>query len=167
MGRRIEVELTSTRDDGSWTWRAAGARKPKGELDGALVYEGASVGDVMKVEAEFHVDGIEITEVFAPKQKKERTNLLELKSRPLRDDELVTTQRVRRDDRRSNRKGGNRDDKRRRGGSGGDSRSNRGERRRAPNLMHDQSRSGFAPVASTARPCSPRSAKSIALSWSS
>ena len=24
MGRRIEVELTSARDDGIWTWRAAG-----------------------------------------------------------------------------------------------------------------------------------------------
>ena len=34
MSRRIEIELTSTRPDGSWTWRAAGAREPKGVLDG-------------------------------------------------------------------------------------------------------------------------------------
>ncbi|MGF1599682.1 MAG: hypothetical protein ACFCVK_22675, partial [Acidimicrobiales bacterium] len=94
MGRRIEVELTSTRDDGSWTWRAAGARQPKGELTGELLYEGAKVGDVVKVEAEFHVDGIEITEVYAPKQKKERSDVLEMKSRQWKDDELVTTHRV-------------------------------------------------------------------------
>ena len=114
MGRRIEVELTSARDDGSWTWRAAGARQPKGEVAGSLLYDGASVGDVVKVEAEFHVDGIEVTEVFAPKKKKERTNLLEMKSRPLRDDELVTTQRSGRGDRRGG--GGGR---RREGGGGG------------------------------------------------
>ncbi len=94
MGRRIEVELTSTRDDGSWTWRAAGAKQPKGELSGDLLYNGAKVGDVVKVEADFHIDGIEVVEVFTPKAKKERSNLLEMKSRPFRDDELVTTQRV-------------------------------------------------------------------------
>lgn len=99
MGRRIDVELTSAREDGLWTWRAAGARQPRGELAGTLLYDGAKVGDVVRVEAEFHVDGIEVTEVFAPKSKRERTDLLELKPRPIRDDELVTTQRVRRDDR--------------------------------------------------------------------
>jgi hypothetical protein len=108
MGRRIEVELTSSRDDGSWTWRAAGARQPKGELVGSLLYDGAKVGDVVKVDAEFHVDGIEVIEVFAPRRKKERDDLLELKSRQWRDDELVTTQRVSRDDRRG-RRGRNRD----------------------------------------------------------
>ena len=30
VSRRIEIELTSARDDGSWTWRAAGAREPRG-----------------------------------------------------------------------------------------------------------------------------------------
>ncbi|MDH3683746.1 MAG: hypothetical protein OEV40_27810, partial [Acidimicrobiia bacterium] len=118
MGRRIEVELTSTREDGSWTWRAAGARQPKGELTGTLLYEGAQVGDVVKVEAEFHVDGIEVTEVFAPKKKKERSNLLELKSRPLRDDELVTTQRVGRDERRGGRRRSRDREPQRRGGEG-------------------------------------------------
>ncbi|MDH3293399.1 MAG: hypothetical protein OER95_03650, partial [Acidimicrobiia bacterium] len=102
VGRRIEVELTSSRDDGSWTWRAAGARQPRGELSGELLYSGAKVGDVIKVEADFHIDGIEVTEVYAPKAKKERTNILELKSRPVRDDELVTTERI------SRGRGGNR-----------------------------------------------------------
>jgi len=47
---RIEIELTSTSDDGTWTWRAAGAKLPKGSLDGALLNGGESVGDVLKVE---------------------------------------------------------------------------------------------------------------------
>ena len=34
MPRRIEIELTSSRDDGSWTWRAAGAKAPKGTVAG-------------------------------------------------------------------------------------------------------------------------------------
>ena len=38
MARRIEIELTSARPDGTWTWRAAGAREPKGVLDGKLLY---------------------------------------------------------------------------------------------------------------------------------
>ncbi|MGH1493826.1 MAG: hypothetical protein ACRBK7_31265 [Acidimicrobiales bacterium] len=150
MGRRIEVELTSSRDDGSWTWRAAGAKKPKGEVEGSLLYDNAQVGDVVKVEAEFHLDGIEITEVFAPKAKKERSNLLELKTRPLRDDELVTTQRVSKSERgggegrgrgrgrgdRGNDRGdrgdrGNRGE--RKGGSG-----NRGGERRGPKPEEDR-----------------------------
>ncbi len=122
MGRRIEVELTSTREDGWWTWRAAGARQPKGDVAGDLLYDGAQVGDVVKVEAEFHVDGIEVTEVFAPKKKKERTDILEMKGRPLRDDELVTTQRASRDERR----GGGRRRRDRDGGGGGGSRGRDG-----------------------------------------
>ncbi|MBT8240723.1 MAG: hypothetical protein KJN63_05805, partial [Acidimicrobiia bacterium] len=90
MARRIEVELTSTKDADTWTWRAAGARQPKGEVATSLLYPDAKVGDVCKVEAEFHLDGIEVLEVFAPKAKKERTDVLELISRPVRDDELVT-----------------------------------------------------------------------------
>jgi hypothetical protein len=97
MARRIEVELTSSRDDGTWTWRAAGARQPKGELDGSLLYPGVKEGDVVKVEAEFHLDGIEITTVFPPKQDKPRTDLLELKGRPVRDEELVTARLSRRE----------------------------------------------------------------------
>ena len=37
MSRRLEIELTSERPDGTWTWRAAGARQPKGEMDGTLL----------------------------------------------------------------------------------------------------------------------------------
>lgn len=70
MARRIDIELTSAREDGTWTWRAAGAKQPKGTLDGKLLYDGAAVGDVVRAEAEFEIDGIFITAVSPPKEKK-------------------------------------------------------------------------------------------------
>ena len=51
MSHRIDIELTSA-NDGVWTWRAAGARQPKGTLDPGTLYEGARVGDVVRAEAE-------------------------------------------------------------------------------------------------------------------
>ena len=56
MSRRIDIELTSSREDGSWTWRAAGAREPKGTLEGAILPGGAKVGDVLRVEIEGYLD---------------------------------------------------------------------------------------------------------------
>src|SRR4051794_38274218 len=67
MPRRIEVELTSSRDDGTWTWRAAGAKQPKGELNGTLLYDGAKVGDVVRADADFDVEGITVVAVLPPK----------------------------------------------------------------------------------------------------
>ena len=93
MSRRIEIELTSQRDDGSWTWRAAGAREPKGELTGDLIAFAVSVGDELTVEAEFHMDGIEIIEAFEPKQKRAMPETMEILGSG-RDQPLVTTQLV-------------------------------------------------------------------------
>ena len=61
MARKIEIELTSKRDDGTWTWRAAGAREPRGTADGDVVPAGATVGDVLRAEAEFDIEGIVVT----------------------------------------------------------------------------------------------------------
>ncbi len=72
MSRRIEIELTSRRDDGTWTWRAAGAKQPKGSLDGSLLQEGMSVGDVVRADADFTLDGIEILSVSPPKARSGR-----------------------------------------------------------------------------------------------
>lgn len=69
MSRRLEVELTSKQADGTYTWRAAGAKQPKGSLDGSLLYEGAAVGDVIRADADFAVDGVFITNVLPPKKK--------------------------------------------------------------------------------------------------
>ena len=80
---RLEVELTSARPDGTWTWRKAGARQPKGEVDAALVPDGAKVGDVLRVEADVLVDGIDITAVLPPKgERKDRFERIEIKGRP-------------------------------------------------------------------------------------
>ena len=91
MSRRIEVELTSRRDDGSWTWRAAGAKQPKGIVDGGLIPDGLSVGDVVRAEADFEIDGIFINEVLPPKARsgKPESERIELKGRS-RGDQLVT-----------------------------------------------------------------------------
>ena len=78
MSRRLEVELTSKRDDGSYTWRQAGAKQPKGILDGSLLYEGAGVGDVVRVDADFAVDGVFITSVLPPKAKRAEKQTLEI-----------------------------------------------------------------------------------------
>jgi hypothetical protein len=78
MPIRIEIELTSAAPDGSWTWRAAGARQPRGVLDGSILPSGASVGDQLKVETEQNLDGIQVLSVVPGKEKAGRTDLLEL-----------------------------------------------------------------------------------------
>ncbi|MDA8400275.1 MAG: hypothetical protein M0008_09570 [Actinomycetota bacterium] len=75
---RIEIELTSTREDGRWTWRAAGAREPRGLLDGGILYDGAKVGDVVRADAEFFMDGISIATVHPPRVKQAPKDRLEV-----------------------------------------------------------------------------------------
>jgi hypothetical protein len=94
MSRRIEVELTSTRDDGTWTWRAAGAKLPKGELDGSLLYSGAKVGDVVRADADFMMDGIVIMTVLAPKGARKEAERIEVVGTPRRDDEPLVTSKL-------------------------------------------------------------------------
>jgi hypothetical protein len=76
--RRIELELTSARQDGTWTWRAAGAREPKGVLDGSLLPGGAKVGDILRADADFDLDGITVTAVLPPKDARKEPDRLEL-----------------------------------------------------------------------------------------
>ena len=78
MSKRIDIELTSNSGDGTWTWRAAGAKTPKGALNGAILDAGAKVGDTVKVEAEFDLDGVDILSVVKVKEKSYRGNLLEI-----------------------------------------------------------------------------------------
>ena len=71
MSRRIDIELTSSRDDGTWTWRAAGAKQPKGVVNATLVPTYAKVGDVLRADVESGLDGTEVLAVAPPKAKKE------------------------------------------------------------------------------------------------
>ncbi len=77
MSHRIDIELTSSSDAG-WTWRAAGARQPKGVLDPSLVYSGAKVGDVVRAEAERELEGTRIVSLVAPKGRKAEAERVEL-----------------------------------------------------------------------------------------
>ena len=67
MSRHIDIELTSKTGDGSWTWRAAGARQPKGAVEGALVPAGEAVGAVLRAEVEIGLEGIEVLSLTAAK----------------------------------------------------------------------------------------------------
>ena len=78
VSRRLEIELTSQRPDGTWTWRAAGARQPKGEVSGDLVPDTASIGTVLKAEADGGLDGLEIIAVSAPRVRAAPSDRLEL-----------------------------------------------------------------------------------------
>ena len=87
MSRRIDIELTSKAGDGSWTWRAAGARQPKGVVDGALVPEGQSVGSVLRADVEIGLEGMEILSLGAakPLRSPEKTEgRIEIKGTPTR-----------------------------------------------------------------------------------
>ena len=75
---RMEIELTSTRDDGQWTWRAAGARQPRGTVADVLVPAGTSVGDVLRVEVEQFMDGIEVTSVLVDRVERSEPETLEM-----------------------------------------------------------------------------------------
>ena len=123
MSRRIEIELTSARQDGTWTWRAAGAREPKGILDGALLPTGSKIGSVLKADAEVELDGMTILAVTTGKEKAEKSGLLDLipSDKPF---EGVTQQLAKRE--RSDRPP-------RRDGAGGDRRPRR-DNRRAPSV---------------------------------
>src|SRR5436305_3633702 len=132
MSHRIDVELTSVRQDGTWTWRAAGARQPKGVLEASVLYEGAKVGDVVRAEAEFELEGISISSVLPPREKKRsEPERLEITGSPSRQ-EGVTSSLVRRSG-RADRGGRDGDDaapdrpRRERPRQAGEGRTRRGE----------------------------------------
>lgn len=66
MSHRIDIELTSQNGE-VWTWRAAGAKQPKGSVESSVLYPGAGVGDVIRAEAERFLDGLKIVSVIAPR----------------------------------------------------------------------------------------------------
>ena len=78
MPNRLDIEITSQSTESSYTWRSAGAKEPKGTIKASLLPSGVAIGDVLKVEADFMIDGIEITAVLPQKTKKDGPELLEL-----------------------------------------------------------------------------------------
>ncbi len=81
MSRRIEIEITSLNGDVA-TWRAAGAKLPKGVLNASLVPGGPVVGSVYRADVDQMMEGMEVLSVMAPKTaspldpRKERIELI-------------------------------------------------------------------------------------------
>ncbi len=75
MSRRIDIELTSRTEDGGFTWRAAGAKQPRGVVAASVLPEGMVVGGTVRAEIESGLDGLEVVAVLARSGKvEERTN---------------------------------------------------------------------------------------------
>ncbi|MEZ5381220.1 MAG: hypothetical protein R2754_05425 [Microthrixaceae bacterium] len=130
MSRRLDIEITSLPDDDRFTWRVTGAKQPKGEGRRGLLPEGTKVGDELKVDADFTLDGIEILGVSASKRQRKEPERLELiTSEPT---QLVTTKLAPkgrgRGGRRDERGGRGRDRDERGRGRGRDGRGGRGDR---------------------------------------
>ncbi|NNN08057.1 MAG: hypothetical protein HKL85_02550 [Acidimicrobiaceae bacterium] len=81
MSRRIEIEITSLNGDVA-TWRAAGAKLPKGVLQASLVPGGPVVGSIYRADVEQFMEGMEVLSVMPPKTaspldpRKERLELI-------------------------------------------------------------------------------------------
>jgi len=130
MSRRIDIEITSARDDGGWTWRAAGAKNPRGVVAAGTLPGDIAVGSVLKVEVEQGLDSIEIVQVLSGRERRDRDDRLEILGH---DEEFVPVIETRARRERGERRDGDRRRRRRDDGEGrkdGDRRRNDGDRRR-------------------------------------
>ncbi len=148
MSRRIDIELTSQTADGSWTWRAAGARQPKGTVAADLVPSGEAVGAVLRADVEIGLEGIEVLSLSAakPARSPEKTEgRIEVKGTPRRAPDVSVILAPGSDKRRRNRD----DDGAPRGGRGdaraGGRRGPDGEGRRDDRGSDRSARAGGGP----------------------
>ncbi|HEY1761601.1 MAG TPA: hypothetical protein VGG17_03305 [Acidimicrobiales bacterium] len=137
MSRRIEIEITSLSGDLA-TWRAAGAKLPKGVLAASLIPGGPVIGNVYRADIEQYMEGIEVLSVTSPKTaspldpRNERIELIpEVKKGP---DVIVTYapkgRGGRRDERHEGRDGARRDSSKRP--------SSRGDRKDGPSATGER-----------------------------
>ena len=66
MSRRIEIEITSINGEVA-TWRAAGAKLPKGSLATSLLPSGTSAGAEFRADVEQNMEGVEVLAVLPVK----------------------------------------------------------------------------------------------------
>ncbi|MAV20786.1 MAG: hypothetical protein CL417_04540 [Acidimicrobiaceae bacterium] len=78
MSSRIEIEITSEIDDQQYTWRALGAREPKGTIKKSLLPAKIKIGDEFRVEADFLIDGIEILRVLPKRDERKGQETIEI-----------------------------------------------------------------------------------------
>jgi hypothetical protein len=127
MSRRIDIELTSSLNDGTWTWRAAGARQPRGVLDGSILPSGSKVGDELKVEVEQELEGITVLSVVSGREKQTR-ELIDLLPVERDFQPVIETRAKRERGERPRRDDGDRRPRRDRDRDGNRSRNDRGDR---------------------------------------
>lgn len=77
MSRRIEIEITSIGSE-SATWRAAGAKLPKGTLPLSLLPAESKAGDVFRADADQTMEGVEIIALLPQKSASPRKETIAL-----------------------------------------------------------------------------------------
>ncbi len=93
MSRRIDIEITSLSGEVA-TWRAAGAKLPKGVVAASLVPGGPMVGSVYRADVEQFMEGFEVLSVAPPKTASPldpRHEKLELIPREAKDPDVTVT----------------------------------------------------------------------------
>ena len=93
MSRRIEIEITSLNGDVA-TWRAAGAKLPKGTLDASLIPGGPVVGTVYRADIEQYMERIEVIGVLPAKTASPldpRNERLTLIAKESKDPDIIVT----------------------------------------------------------------------------
>ena len=140
MSRRIEIEITSIGSE-SATWRAAGAKLPKGTLPLSLLPSGAKSGDVFRADADQTMEGVEIVALLPQKTASPRKETIALIPQKKQAEDVTVTYapkggRGRRDGDGERRGGAPRGDRKPRERSGGSEsrgpREARGGRRERP-----------------------------------
>ena len=140
MSRRIEIEITSIGSE-SATWRAAGAKLPKGALPLSLLPSGAKSGDVFRADADQTMEGVEIVALLPQKTASPRKETIALIPQKKQAEDVTVTYapkggRGRRDGDGERRGGAPRGDRKPRERSGGSEsrgpREARGGRRERP-----------------------------------
>lgn len=90
MSRRIEIEITSIGSE-SATWRAAGAKLPKGTLPLSLLPSGAKSGDIFRADADQTMEGVEIVALLPQKTASPRKETIALIPQKKQTEEVTVT----------------------------------------------------------------------------
>jgi hypothetical protein len=133
----MDIEVTSTRPDGSFTWRQAGAKAPKGAGGADVLPADAKVGDVLRAEIDMDMDGPVVVSLSPVKQRERNVTLLTITGSGAEFKPVTEVSTNRRSKSGGDKRGEKRGDKR------GDKRSDKRSENRGP---ADTSRSG-APAA--------------------
>jgi hypothetical protein len=111
----MDIEVTSTRPDGTFTWRQAGAKAPKGSGGADVLPADAKVGDVLRAGIDMDLDGPVVVSLSPVKQRERNVKLLTITGsgaefKPVT--EVSTNRRSKSSDKRGDKRGDKRTDKR-------------------------------------------------------